>query len=100
MAEADPELQRLLSKSPDAALHLPGDGHDRRLGLGMFLQIALIRFGPCPTSNAFLRRIARSAHGPFLSLCHRATSTVCAADLFMHDHSERVYTFQKGIDQN
>ena len=52
VTQADSELQRLLAKSPDSALHLFGDSCHRRLRLGVRLQIALIRLGPGPPFGA------------------------------------------------
>jgi hypothetical protein len=45
VTQADSELQRLLAKRPDSALHLFGDSCHGRLRLGVPLQIALICLG-------------------------------------------------------
>src|SRR6516225_5809380 len=48
VTQADSELERLLAKSPDSALHLFGNSSHRRLRLGVRPQLALIFLGPGP----------------------------------------------------
>ena len=48
VTQADAELERLLAKSPDSALHLFGDSSHGRLRLGVRPQLALIFLGPGP----------------------------------------------------
>ena len=72
MTQADSELQRLLAKSPDSALHLFGDSCHGRLRLGVRLQIALICLGPGPPFHI----APGSFYSLFLPFGHLRISTV------------------------
>ena len=72
VTQADSELQRLLAKSPDSALHLFGDICHRRLCLGVRLQIALVCLGPGPPFHF----APGSFYSLFLPFGHLRISTV------------------------
>jgi hypothetical protein len=48
VTQADSELERVLAKSPDSALHVFGDCSHGGLRLGVHPQLALIFLGPGP----------------------------------------------------
>ena len=72
VTQADSELERLLAKSPDSALHLFGDSSHGRLRLGVRPQLALILLGPGPPFHL----ASGSLYSLFLPFGHLRISTV------------------------
>lgn len=92
MPQADSELERLLAKSPDAALHLLGDSSHGRLRLGVRPQFALIFLGPGAALNPPFCRATASFHSLFLPLSHSRISTVGLESISLcHERNNFVY---------
>jgi hypothetical protein len=72
VTQADSELERLLAKSPDSALHLFGDTSHGRPRPGVRPQLALIFLGPGPPFHLALG----SFYSLFLPFGHLRISTV------------------------
>src|SRR6516225_6099247 len=79
VTQADSELERLLAKGPDSALHLFGDSSHRRLRLGVRPQLTLIFLGPGPPFHL----APGSFDSLFLPFGHLRISTVGLESVFV-----------------
>jgi len=86
VTQADSELERLLAKSPDSALHLFGDSSHGRLCLGVRPQIALILLGPGPP----VQLASGSFYSLFLPFGHLRISTIGLESVSLWHHRRYV----------